>query len=102
MDLRRSLGAILDSVSAGERIVVARDHRPLAVLIPVEDARRFDEEREERIRRRLAALDRLDRLSGMLARESKLGADHPPAADLIREDRSRDDPDEPDEGEPKR
>ena len=30
MDMRRSLGEILDAASAGERIVIERDHKPLA------------------------------------------------------------------------
>ena len=43
LDLRRSLGRILDEASAGERFLIARDHHPLAVLISVEDAARLDE-----------------------------------------------------------
>jgi len=60
-DLRRSLGALLDAASSGERILIERDHRPLAYLVSVEDGRRLDGE-EDRVARSLAALDRLDEL----------------------------------------
>jgi antitoxin (DNA-binding transcriptional repressor) of toxin-antitoxin stability system len=60
LDLRRSLGAILDAASAGERFLVERDRRPVAMLISIEDGRRLDEEPEVRRRRALAALDRLE------------------------------------------
>ena len=60
MDLRRRLGEVLDSASAGERIVVERDRRPLAVLVPYEDAIRLEESAIERTARALSALDRLE------------------------------------------
>jgi len=41
MDMRKRLGEILDAASAGERILIERDHRPLAYLISVEDAQRL-------------------------------------------------------------
>ena len=59
LDLRRSLGAILDSASAGERILIERDHRPLAYLVSVEEGRRLDPDIEALLARRMAALDRL-------------------------------------------
>jgi prevent-host-death family protein len=59
LDLRKRLGQILDEASAGERFLIERDHKPLAVLVSVEDAQRIDEEKQERLRRRMAALDRL-------------------------------------------
>lgn len=89
LDLRRSLGQILDEASAGQRFLIERDHRPLAVLVSVEDAARIDEDREERIRRRLAALDRLVAFGDEMARL------HPStltAAEAVRLDRDRDDP----------
>jgi prevent-host-death family protein len=85
MDLRRSLGAILDAASAGERIVIERDHKPVAVLISPEDARRFDEEREERIQRSLAALDRLDAFSKRMAAKHPRQPGDPDAATLVRQ-----------------
>jgi antitoxin (DNA-binding transcriptional repressor) of toxin-antitoxin stability system len=84
MDLRRSLGAILDAASAGERIVIERDHRPLAVLISPEDAGRFDEEREERIRRRLAAVEVLEAFSRRMAQEHPRRPGDPDSATLVR------------------
>ena len=40
MDMRKRLGEILDAASAGERILIERDHRPLAYLVSVEYAAR--------------------------------------------------------------
>jgi prevent-host-death family protein len=60
MDLRRSLGRILDEASAGERILIERDHKPLAVLVSVEDASKLEEDAEEAKARREAAWDALD------------------------------------------
>jgi prevent-host-death family protein len=59
MDMRRRLGEILDAASAGERILIERDHRPLAYLVSVEDAARLEPDRDEVIRQRLEALDGL-------------------------------------------
>jgi prevent-host-death family protein len=50
-ELRARLGEALNRASAGERILIERDHRPLAVLVTPEDAARLDESREERARR---------------------------------------------------
>jgi len=59
-ELRMKLGEILDAASAGERILIERDHKPLAYLISVEDLEsRATSDRDRRIERRLAALDRL-------------------------------------------
>lgn len=60
LDLRRSLGRILDEASAGERFLIERDHRPLAVLVSVEDAARLDEDEDDLAARRQAAFDALD------------------------------------------
>ena len=89
LDLRRSLGQILDQASAGERFLIERDHRPLAMLVSVEDGQKLDEDRQERIKRRLAALDRLVELG----RQSRL--EHPSdlsVVDAVRLDRDRDNP----------
>ncbi len=59
MDMRRRLGEILDAASAGERILIERDHRPLAYLVSVEDAARLDPDPEQLLAQRLDALDRL-------------------------------------------
>jgi antitoxin (DNA-binding transcriptional repressor) of toxin-antitoxin stability system len=88
LDLRRSLGAILDAASAGERFIIERDHRPMAALVSVEDGRRLEGDPDERRRRIIAALDRLE----ALGREQ--GGQHPdgPAvAEAVRRERERDD-----------
>ena len=59
MDMRRRLGEILDAASAGERILIERDHKPLAYLVSVEEGDRLDPGAADRVARRLAALDRL-------------------------------------------
>ena len=89
IDLRKRLGQILDEASAGERFLIERDHRPLAVLVSVEDAQRLDEDREERIRRRLAALDRLAERGEQNAR---LYPSNLSVVDAVRMDRDRDEP----------
>lgn len=57
-ELRQKLGEILDAASAGEKILIERDHRPLAYLVSVEDVRTL-ETQDEDIERELAALDAL-------------------------------------------
>jgi antitoxin (DNA-binding transcriptional repressor) of toxin-antitoxin stability system len=91
MMLRARLGEILDAASAGERIVIERDHKPMALLVPFEDASRLEPDENERLARNLAALDRLAAFSERLAREHAWPADAPDAVTAIREDRSRDD-----------
>lgn len=93
LDLRRSLGSILDAASAGERFLVERDHRPLAMLVSVEDGARLDESREERKKRALAAMTRIDEHRERRARLHPRPPGVPEAAELIRQLRSRDDPD---------
>jgi prevent-host-death family protein len=87
LDLRRSLGSILDAASAGERFLIERDHRPVAVLVSVEDGRRLDDDGDERRRRALAALDRLAAL-GVEQRHRHPGG--PSAVEAIRIERDRD------------
>lgn len=67
MDMRKRLGEILDAASAGERILIERDHRPLAYLISVEEAHRLDPDREQLVAQRLEALEKL----GEFAREMR-------------------------------
>jgi prevent-host-death family protein len=87
LELRGKMGELLDAASAGERILIERDHRPMAVLVSVEDAHRLDEDRDERRKRALAALDRLDEYRARMAREHPRDADVPDAATLIRQER---------------
>jgi antitoxin (DNA-binding transcriptional repressor) of toxin-antitoxin stability system len=93
LELRRSLGSILDAASAGERFLIERDHRPLAMIVSVEDGRKLDESADELRRRRLAALDRIDEHREAMARKYPRPPDVPDAVELIRQMRSRDDPD---------
>ena len=93
LDLRRGLGQILDAASTGERFLIERDHKPLAMLVSVEEGRRLDPDSAERRRRALAALDRL------VAFGERMAELHPStlsAVDAVRLDRARDDPVEPD------
>jgi prevent-host-death family protein len=92
LELRGKMGELLDAASAGERILIERDHRPMAVLVSVQDANRLDDDRDERRKRALAALDRLDKFRERIAREYPESAGGPDAATLVRRDRSRDDP----------
>jgi antitoxin (DNA-binding transcriptional repressor) of toxin-antitoxin stability system len=105
LDLRRSLGAILDAASAGERIVIERDHRPLAMLVSVEDGQRLDPDADELRRRRIAALDRIDDFRQRMAIAHPAQPGEPDAVELVRQMRSRDDPDgypEREEDDPER
>ena len=89
LDLRRSLGRILDEASAGERFVIERDHRPMAILLPVEDGHRLDDDGEARRARTHAALDRLMAIGRELAERNPDALD---AATAIRLERDRDEP----------
>jgi prevent-host-death family protein len=94
MDLRRKLGEILDAASAGERILIERDRRPLAYLVSVEDGQRLDTESDELVTRRLAALDDLADFARQMREKYGPPADGMSAAEFIRWDRDhRDDPD---------
>lgn len=84
MDLRRRLGEALDQAAAGERIVIERDHRPLAVLVPYTQALPGDESEEERLARIDAAFKALDDFA---KRMRERYPDGPDAATAIREDR---------------
>ena len=91
-ELRQRLGEILDAASAGERILIERDHRPLAYLVSYEDGDRLDAVSDEVRRRRLAAIDRLEVFAAEMAKKYPMKPGDPDAATLIRLDRDRDDP----------
>jgi prevent-host-death family protein len=79
MDMRKRLGEILDAASAGERILIERDHRPLAYLVSVEDAARLEPDPAEVIRQRLEALD------GLVEFGKRMRVLHPPPDDGLTE-----------------
>jgi prevent-host-death family protein len=87
MDLRRKMGEWLDRASAGERIVIERDHRPMALLIPYEDGARLDQPDSEMIQRRRAALRRLDAFAKRMAIAHPPQPGEPNAATSIRWER---------------
>jgi prevent-host-death family protein len=88
MELRRRMGELLDRASAGERLVVERDRRPLAVLVPYEDALRLEEPPDAAKARALAALERLEAFARRTVAEYPDPADLSGAAQLIRDERS--------------
>lgn len=94
MDMRKRLGEILDAASAGERILIERDHRPLAYLVSVEDGGRLDAVSDEVRRRRLAAIDRLEVFAAEMAKKYPVKPGDPDAAAAVRMDRDRDEPEQ--------
>jgi antitoxin (DNA-binding transcriptional repressor) of toxin-antitoxin stability system len=84
MDLRRALGQILDEAAAGERFLIERDHKPMAMLVSVEDGQRLNDDAEARRARIEAALDRLAALGERLRGRNP---DAPDAATAVRLDR---------------
>jgi len=93
LDLRRSLGSILDAASGGERFLIERDHRPLAMLVSIEDGQRLDESKQERKRRAIAAMARIDARRELWAKQYPRQPGEPDVVELLRRDRSRDDSD---------
>jgi prevent-host-death family protein len=87
MDLRRSLGRILDEASAGERYLIERDHKPLAVLISVEEARQLELDPEEARRQREAAWEALDDWRRRYRESLPPDHDEPDAVEWLRADR---------------
>jgi len=81
------MGELLDLASAGEHIVVERDRRPLAVLVPYEDALRLRESPDQARARALAALDRLDAFAERMTASYPDGAHLPPVERLVRDER---------------
>ena len=91
-ELRQRLGEILDAASAGETILIERDHRPLAYLVSFEDGDRLVGRDEDKIARQLQALDELVAFSEEWHRERGPEPDAMGAAEWVRWDRDhRDD-----------
>lgn len=81
------MGELLDLASAGEHILVERDRRPLAVLVPYEDALRLRESPDQARARALAALDRLDAFAERTTARYPDAAQLPPVERLVRDER---------------
>ena len=88
-DMRKRLGEILVAASAGERILIECDHKPIAWLISREDGRRFDDEKQAKLERSLAALDRLRELSIEWATNNPAPDDGLTEAEWLAEERER-------------
>ena len=84
--LRKNLGEMLDAASAGERILVERDRRPLAYLLSIEDGRSLNVDDEE-VERELAALDALVALGEEWRRSHVRQPGEMTAEDTVRWDR---------------
>lgn len=95
MELRARLGEILDAASAGERIVIERDHRPVAVLVSLEEVQRMVSSEEERLRQIDEAFAELEAFGLRMAAKYPGGPD---AATAIRMERDRDLVDRDDDG----
>ena len=89
MDMRRRLGEILDAASAGERILIERDHRPLAYLVSVEDGARLDPDRDELLAQRIEAMDRLMALGREMRKLHPDPDDGLTTSEWIRQDHDR-------------
>ena len=88
LDLRRSLGSILYAASAGERFLIERDHRPIAVRSPWRTAGASRTMWRSEGNGRWQRSHRLQALGDEMRRGHPGG---PSAVDAIRADRDRDD-----------
>jgi antitoxin (DNA-binding transcriptional repressor) of toxin-antitoxin stability system len=87
LDLRRSLGRILDEASAGQRFVIERDHRPLAVLVSIEDANHLEADVQARLARMDAAIEHLGDIGDRLRERAPEAPDAATAIRLERDER---------------
>ncbi len=95
-ELRMKLGEILDAASAGEKILVERDHKPLVYVLSVEAGQAL-EAQDDSIARELAALDALVAIGDAWRNDHPRVDAEMTAAEAIRWDRDhRDDPPEED------
>lgn len=91
-ELRQKLGELLDAASAGEPILIERDHRPLAFLVSYEDGRRVADRDDEKIKRQLQAVDEMVEFGKTWRRDHPWEPGEMTAAEWIRWDRDhRDD-----------
>jgi prevent-host-death family protein len=80
LEVRKHFGQLLDEAARGERVVIERAGQPIAALVPLSDLPELG--RDERIRRRLEAIEDVRRMAARYPVEP--GFD---AARLIREQR---------------
>jgi prevent-host-death family protein len=86
--LRARLGEALDAASVGERILIERDHVPIAAIVPVEDAHRLEGRSEEALARKRAAMAAIHELAERMRREAPAPDERfPDAASFVRWDR---------------
>jgi prevent-host-death family protein len=80
LDVRKKFGQLLDEAAAGERLIIERAGQPVAALVPLSDVPELNG--EERIRRRLQAIDDIARMARQRPGDRTLDA-----VTLIREQR---------------
>lgn len=85
-DLRQKLGEMLDAASAGEKILIERDHKPLAFLVSVDEFRALEAE-DEAVEKELAALDALIAIGDEWRRTHPHQVDELTAEETVRADR---------------
>lgn len=88
-DLRQKLGEMLDAASAGEKILIERDHKPLAFLVSVDEVRALEAE-DAAVEQELAALDALIAIGDEWRRTHPRQLDEMTAEETVRADRDRD------------
>ena len=81
LDVRKKFGALLDEAAAGERLIIERAGQPIAALVPLTDLPEVN--REERIRRRLEAIEDIARF----ARQRPVKLPKGDAARIVRRQR---------------
>ncbi len=91
MDMRKRLGEILDAASAGERILIERDHKPLAYLVSYEEGQALSARDGDKIKRQLEALDALVAMGKEWRREHPWQPGEMTSAEWIRWDRDHHD-----------
>jgi prevent-host-death family protein len=90
-ELRQKLGEVLDAAATGERVLIERDHRPLAYLVSFEDGQGLFPRDDERIQRQLDALDALVAMGTAWRLEHPASSGDSRAAEWIRADRDHHD-----------
>jgi len=85
--LRARLGEALDLASAGERIVIKRDHRPIAAIIPIEDVQHLEGRGPEALARKRAAMRRIRERAERMTVDPSTERSTADAAEVVRWER---------------